>query len=197
MLTGHEYFYEEWRSLVRTAARQGPILDLGSPSPFFKELAWLEDCSARPYFCADVRKLPEVDLVCDGRRVPCPDGAFGAVLCGAVLSYVRDPQAIVDEIHRVLRPGGAAYVSLPSSAPHTSGLPGLPGDVLRFAAEAPKVMFDGFSDVRVLRGGNLAQLAWTYLPARLRRPAVQRVVNLVDTRLHTTTTPTYYVLATK
>lgn len=49
----------------------------------------------------------------DGARLPFPDGSFDHVICAETLEHVPDPVAVVDEIVRVLRPGGTAAFSVP------------------------------------------------------------------------------------
>src|SRR5262245_51807964 len=44
--------------------------------------------------------------VIDGERLPYPDGAFDVVCSMGVLHHVSDPAPLVDEIYRVLKPGG-------------------------------------------------------------------------------------------
>jgi len=44
------------------------------------------------------------------RRLPFADGAFAAVLSCGVLEHVEDPDASLEEIRRVLLPGGTFYV---------------------------------------------------------------------------------------
>ena len=51
----------------------------------------------------------EIDIQGDGLNLPFRDGSFTLVLSQAVIEHVTDPQAYVDEIHRVLKPGGLAY----------------------------------------------------------------------------------------
>jgi len=45
-------------------------------------------------------------LPADGRALPFADGSLGAAFAATVLVHARDPQRIVDEMARVVRPGG-------------------------------------------------------------------------------------------
>jgi len=44
------------------------------------------------------------------RSLPYGDGEFDAALSCGVLEHVEDPDASLDELHRILRPGGTLYV---------------------------------------------------------------------------------------
>lgn len=48
----------------------------------------------------------------DGHRLPFPDRTFDAVVCNLYLMWARDPQAAVDEMMRVVRPGGVVLATL-------------------------------------------------------------------------------------
>ncbi|OYY07569.1 MAG: hypothetical protein B7Y70_14405 [Rhizobiales bacterium 35-68-8] len=45
--------------------------------------------------------------------LPFPDASFDGVICLSVLEYLAKPQAALDELARVLRPGGVVVVSVP------------------------------------------------------------------------------------
>jgi ubiquinone/menaquinone biosynthesis C-methylase UbiE len=47
----------------------------------------------------------------DATRLPFPDAAFDAVLIATVLGEVPNPDGCIDEVRRVLRPGGVASFS--------------------------------------------------------------------------------------
>lgn len=49
----------------------------------------------------------------DGRRLPFADASFDRVIAAEVLEHVPDDGSVMAEIHRVLRPGGRAAVTVP------------------------------------------------------------------------------------
>jgi len=63
------------------------------------------------YANADPRTEP--DFCCDAADVPVPDGAYDAVVCSELLEHVPHPQQVLDEAHRLLRPGGVLLLTAP------------------------------------------------------------------------------------
>jgi len=61
----------------------------------------------------DVYASPHTRLVADGHHLPFRDESFDGVWIQAVLEHVLDPQAVVNEIFRVLRLGGLVYGDTP------------------------------------------------------------------------------------
>ncbi len=55
----------------------------------------------------------QIDIVCDLLAVPEPDGSFDAVLCTEVLEHLPDPVRAIDEMARLLRPGGMMIITSP------------------------------------------------------------------------------------
>lgn len=49
----------------------------------------------------------------EGYRYPFPDGAFDTAVCSDVIEHVREPEALLAEIHRLLRPGGVLVLTTP------------------------------------------------------------------------------------
>ena len=63
----------------------------------------------------DILHLPGVDVVHSFNTVPWPfkDGAFDLVLMNHALEHVGDVVAVMNELHRVLKPGGRVVVQVP------------------------------------------------------------------------------------
>jgi SAM-dependent methyltransferase len=53
---------------------------------------------------------PELVLEGEAEALPCADATFDLVFCDNVLEHVISPRRALAEMHRVLAPGGAAYV---------------------------------------------------------------------------------------
>jgi 2-polyprenyl-3-methyl-5-hydroxy-6-metoxy-1,4-benzoquinol methylase len=53
-------------------------------------------------------------LAADAHRLPFGDHAFDLVILADVLEHVRKPAMVVQEVARVLRPGGMLYASMPN-----------------------------------------------------------------------------------
>jgi len=54
-----------------------------------------------------------IDIVSDITDIPVPDASFDAVLCTEVLEHVSDPVAALEELERVLKPGGTLIITAP------------------------------------------------------------------------------------
>jgi SAM-dependent methyltransferase len=59
--------------------------------------------------------------VADIERLDMPDGSFDLITCFEVIEYVEHPEYALDELHRVLRPGGLLLFSSPNRAVYPPG----------------------------------------------------------------------------
>jgi len=57
----------------------------------------------------------DLDAIGDLCRLPFATGLFDAVLCTQVLEHVTEPQRVLREIQRVLKPGGQLFLTAPQS----------------------------------------------------------------------------------
>ncbi|MBN1552658.1 class I SAM-dependent methyltransferase [bacterium] len=158
-------------SLLIRAARDLPIpamiLDAGSgQSPyrrFFTGHRYIAVDFARGEATWDYSQLDAVGML---EQLPLPDNTFDAVLSTQVLEHVPEPQKVVDEMFRVLKPGGTLYLS----APLGFGEHQIPYDFYRYTRFGLQHILDnaGFN-ISLLepRGGYFCYMAvismWFYL----------------------------------
>lgn len=55
----------------------------------------------------------QIDLVSDITAIPAPDASFDAVLCTEVFEHVSDPLAALQELARLVKPGGSIILTAP------------------------------------------------------------------------------------
>ena len=123
----------QYRSLARRLAARGPgrLLDWGCGYGQVTALLREQGIDVVPFdyreglnapTVAPLERYPEIEahLSPDPVRLPFDDGSFDTVLSCGVLEHVQDPDASLDEIRRVLRPGGTFYVTnLPNRYSYT------------------------------------------------------------------------------
>jgi SAM-dependent methyltransferase len=105
------------RDIARDASRlTGRLLDLGCGHqpyrPFLPgrvEYISLDYPSAQ----ADSDHTVHPAIYGDGRTLPFADRSFDGVLCNQMLEHVDRPETVVQEIARVLKPGGVGLISVP------------------------------------------------------------------------------------
>lgn len=130
-----------YRSLARKIARRDPgrVLDWGcgwgQVTALLREAG--VDTVAYDYregldgpTVAPLEPFPEIEahLGSDPVVLPFEDGSFDLVLSCGVLEHVEDPDGNLDEIRRVLRPGGTFYVTnLPNRYSYTERIARLLG----------------------------------------------------------------------
>ncbi len=170
---------DQWMDVLGRAGQTGPILDLGcGPGAFLATgigarsgpivgldiaMRWLILARKR----LDEEGAPDVVLVCGcAENLPFEDGSFSSVVGGDVIEHVRDAEAVLSELHRVLRPGGRAILATPnrfslSLEPHVNvwGVGFLPRRWM-----APYVRFVRKADFRAIH--TRGWLSWTSLIER-------------------------------
>lgn len=61
----------------------------------------------------DREQYAGIDAVGELSALPFREGTVDAILCEMVLEHVPEARAAIDEIHRVLKPGGRVYIAVP------------------------------------------------------------------------------------
>lgn len=157
---------------------EDPILDLYCGTRPYREV-WPE----RSVYGLDIdRHFGRADVV-GTLPLPFRTGSLGGVVCTQSLYLVPDAAAVVDEMRRVLRPGGRAIVTVPAFRP---------GEVdheRRFTSRDLGRLFAGWVDVRIEPfGGPAGRLAFRIgkivAGAARRWHAVKPLVPAVSTALN-------------
>jgi SAM-dependent methyltransferase len=97
------------------------------------------------HYVLDVEPALSVDIIGDARSIPLANGAIDVVLCTQVLEHIPEPIAVIDEIRRVLKPGGILLLSVPSIFPQH----GSPGDYWRYMPQGLQWILRDFHDVTI------------------------------------------------
>jgi SAM-dependent methyltransferase len=88
---------------------EGRLLDVGCGAQPYRDLFPRVD----RYVGLDHPGAPRLDVCGDGLALPFRVGSFDAVLCNQVLEHVPEGAVLMEEIARVLRPGGVLLLTVP------------------------------------------------------------------------------------
>jgi len=103
----------------------------------------------------DIYPYPGVKIIADGNAIPLPDASVVRIISDTVLEHVTDPVAAVEEMYRLLVPGGLAYVAIPFLYPYHSS----PNDYQRFTKDGVINLFHDFEIVEIgVRSGPFSAL---------------------------------------
>lgn len=159
---------------VRKHAPQmtGKLLDYGCGAKPYKSVF----VNVTQYVGVDVDNNPghdhkheDIDIFYDGVHLPFADNEFDAVLSSQVLEHVPNIHQSISEMHRVLRPGGQALLSLPFVFPEHE----VPNDYRRLTVYGIRQVLEecGFEIISVEKLGNtfvaLIQLSMLYIDKML------------------------------
>lgn len=82
-------------------------------SPKYAVSRRLSRLSNLEYIAGDIANRPNATVRMDLTAVPLGTGSIDAVICVHVLEHITDDKAAINEMHRILRPGGWALISVP------------------------------------------------------------------------------------
>lgn len=193
MLKPTFHFYPVFADAIRELARREVVLDLGTFHQFRKELApFRQEFSSTRYYCLDYKAEaihgelnPHVSG--DIQKLPFKTASVDGVLVKCVLEHLPEPQKAVDEIHRVLRPGGLVVSTTPWLHPYhgTGGMKN--SDYYRYSRDALRHMFRGYSDVQIHPLGGPWYVLNAFLPNAVNNVLFSRplvgAVNALDRRM--------------
>ena len=136
--------FDGW--LTKIPPRELDVLDVGGRIQPYRALLANR---LRRYLAVDLRLTPLVDVVAQAESLPLGDNRFDLVICTQMLEYVPQPSLVINEIHRVLKPGGALLLSVPSVCPTDAA-----EECWRFLPQGLRCLLAGFARVEVAAEGS-------------------------------------------
>ena len=106
----------------------------------------------------DIFAFDEVDIAADASTLPILDDSIDLIINGAMLEHVSNPKKVVEEMERILKPGGEIFCFLPFIAPFHAA----PADFYRWTMSGAKELFVIFKDIETGIGtGPTSGMLWT------------------------------------
>ena len=106
---------------------RGKVLDIGAGTLAFK--SYLES-HFDSYLACDIVAQDEIplDFMANAEKLPLPSDTLDCAFLSAVLEHCREPETVLQEIYRVLKPEGRLILTVP----HIHHIHGEPYDYYRF-----------------------------------------------------------------
>lgn len=132
---------------LKGISKEEIILDAGAgASPYRKLILGIYHSCDFPQTNPSAESAQHTFL-CDLASLPVEDNTYSTVICNQVLEHVRDPQTVIDELFRVLKPGGKLILT----APGCYGEHMIPYNYYNFLQYGLTMLFEntGFKEIRV------------------------------------------------
>lgn len=144
-------------SISRSLPAGALVVDIGAKNSIYRNLFY-----GKTFLTLDVVADHGPDIVGDVHALVdhIDEGSVDLIICTEVLEHVRDPHLAIEQIRRVLRPGGTLLASTPFIVPYHPD----PTDYWRMTSEGWSVMTESFGRSTVTAHGNRWLSLW-YLAA--------------------------------
>ncbi len=123
------------RKMIQDVDKDKVIVNLGSGPKKIRE----------DVINIDLYPFPNVDIVANVTRVPLKNNSVDIAISEFLLEHVKNPQAVVNEIIRILKPGGLVYVAVPFVASFHSS----PDDYYRWSEEGLRELMRSFKEIEI------------------------------------------------
>jgi SAM-dependent methyltransferase len=100
------------------------------------------------YIALDLQITGLTSVVGVGESLPFNDQSFELVICAQMLSYAASPQQVVNEMQRVLIPGGVLFLSAPAFSPQHHD------ERWRFLPEGYRLLLAKYSKIEIFEEGH-------------------------------------------
>jgi SAM-dependent methyltransferase len=132
---------------------QGSVLDVGCGDCAYQHLlAGKANYIGIDIFSADsfdYKGNPNI-IHFDGKTIPLPDTSVDHIICSEVMEHISEPQQIIGEMYRVLKPGGDAFITIPWSARYHY----IPHDYARYTPSKLRELFAAFTITAITARGS-------------------------------------------
>ena len=174
------------RHLVTAIARssiarlEGTIIDIGGGRDAAHDDAWSE---AAARIRLDISMLHQPNVQADAAALPFRDSSVDGAVMVETLEHIASPWLAIDEIHRVVRPGGTFFGTVAFIYP----VHGDPYDFYRYGADGLRHLLRAFTEVSLEPYGNTYGAAWNLLALhsrgwRVLNPIMRRAGRKADPR---------------
>jgi len=166
------------------------ILDVGGELRIDKERgnvadpsrAWIKPLLERvTYEVMDPVSTYHPDFIGDVKDIPRPDASYDAVICMAVLEHVDKPWVAMDEMYRVLQPGGKLLLYVPFLYPYHA-MPGYYGDYFRYTEDGIRSLCAAFESVELAPVRGPAEMIVNLLPNNIAFNGLRTIARWMDTK---------------
>jgi len=124
--------------MLKKYATNLQVLDLGSAkSPYSK---WFPN-----RISVDIDERSGADIIADAQNVPLSSESQNFILCTEMLEHVKNPEKVVQEIYRLLKPGGVIVLT----TRFVYGLHETPNDYFRYTKYGLKFLFKEFDIIDI------------------------------------------------
>ncbi len=160
----------------------GTLLDVGCGDMPYKSLILERPSRVEKYIGLDMQgnKYNEPDLKWDGRTIPLSNHSVECVILTEVLEHCAEPEFVLREVHRVMRPAGSLFHTVPFLWP----LHDVPNDEYCYTPFALErhLKNSGFNQIRLKALGgwdaSLAQMIALWVSRRPMSPRKRKIFSL-------------------
>jgi SAM-dependent methyltransferase len=157
-----------------TRIKPGIVLDVGSKhSPYKKYISF------KKYMRLDIDNRTQPEICSDLQNVEWESNYFDTIIATEVLEHIREPQKAIDEIYRLLKPGGVCILSTRFIHPYHPD----PKDYYRFTWDSLDYFFRKFSKTEINHHGNRFQSLWQIICSG-KIAIVLNIFNPIFSRVH-------------
>ena len=94
-------------------AMTGHVLDIGGKRKNIRGTFFPPKHSNVRWECLNIDKATQPDYCCPASNIPLEDNSLDCLLLCEVLEHVDNPEEVLRECHRILKPSGQGFITMP------------------------------------------------------------------------------------